>query len=94
MSGAEGGVNRRGLAHDPRAKNSYVEQSLAGRAFRRFRHSIRFYVGTHNENPPFIEQKRVFDSLGEDLGNTCSGTGVCISAILSASVDMFFCLVR
>ena len=28
----------------------------------------RFYVGTHNENHPFIEQKRVFDSLGEDLG--------------------------
>jgi hypothetical protein len=28
----------------------------------------RFYVGTHNENHAFIEQKRVFDSLGEDLG--------------------------
>jgi hypothetical protein len=28
----------------------------------------KFYVGTHNENHPFIEQKRVFDSLGEDLG--------------------------
>ena len=28
----------------------------------------RCYVGTHNENHAFIEQKRVFDSLGEDLG--------------------------
>ena len=30
--------------------------------------TYRFYVGTHNENNDFIEQKRVFDSLGEDLG--------------------------
>jgi hypothetical protein len=29
------------INHDPRAKNSYVEQSRAGRAFRRFRHSIQ-----------------------------------------------------
>jgi hypothetical protein len=28
----------------------------------------RVYVGTHNENHGFIEQKRVLDSLGEDLG--------------------------
>ena len=43
-------------------------------------HSVAFgipyrcYVGTHNENHDFIEQKRVFDSLGEDLGVT-SGIG-------------------
>ena len=28
----------------------------------------RFSVGTHNENHDSIEQKRVFGSLGEDLG--------------------------
>jgi len=28
----------------------------------------KFYVGTHNENPDSVEQKRVFDFLGEDLG--------------------------
>ena len=28
----------------------------------------RFYFGTKNENRDFIEQNRIFHSLGEDLG--------------------------
>ena len=35
----------------------------------------RFYVGTRTEFFDFIEQSRVFDSLGEDLGRGAHGSG-------------------
>ena len=40
----------------------------------------RFSVGKHNENHDFIEQKRVFDFLGEDLGHFSSSFDVADNA--------------
>ena len=59
--------------HDPARRIVTLSKAeLDGRSVA-FGIPYRFYVGTHNENHAFIEQKRVFDSLGEDLGETGQG---------------------
>jgi hypothetical protein len=45
-----------------------IEKSKLDGLSVRFRIPYRFYVGTETEFFDFIEQKRGFDSLGEDLG--------------------------
>ena len=53
---------------DPRLKKVKFNSTKQDSHFMAFRIPYTFYVGTKHETLDFIEENRVFNSLGEDLG--------------------------
>ncbi len=56
------------FAHVPRPKNNSSQNAQAPYGDLNFGVLYLFYFGTRNEFFNFIEQNRIFDSLGQDLG--------------------------